>query len=168
MSPAPPVWHPVPPQHMPSACATIRRQISSPALACETAHPETEPAQPTASPADVASRPASPRPAAVAIPTARLPAPGIIITPPHPNGLARLQQQREQDGARRAPLDKARGPSVVTPMPSAEELARLHAVVAQRHAVKEECEARDQRLTPSAGQPKAVLSPAPVRALSRY
>ena len=89
-----------------------------------------------------------------------------IITPPHPEGLARLQQQRKRDGVPKAPVDEARGPSVVTPMPSAEELVRLRAVVDQQRAAMENCVSRDQRLTPSAGQHKAVVTPALVRALS--
>jgi len=168
MSPTPRVQHPVPPPSIPSECATIPEATSSPALAFEPAHPSAEPAQPAASPTHIALRPASPRPAPAPVSTARLQATAIIVTPPHPEGLARLQQQRERDGAPRAPLDKARGPSVVTPMPTAEELARLREVMNQRHAVKDECVSRDQRLTPSAGQPNADLSPAPVRAHSRY
>ena len=60
-------------------------------------------------------------------------APGII-TPPFPEGLALLLEQRARNGAP-APMDALRGPAVVTPMPSVEELARLRRQVAEREAV---------------------------------
>ena len=78
-------------------------------------------------------------PVILAMPASRPPprrtAPAII-TPPHPEGLKRLLEQRERDGTvNRPPVDKPRGPAVVTPMPSKAELARLHTVVSERNAV---------------------------------
>ena len=166
ISPSPPVQHPVPSQNLPSAYLTNPEPASSPAAAYQPAHPIAEPAQPAAPMAEAASRAASPRLASMPVPTARLLAPTFIITPPHPEGLARLQQHRERDGISRIPVNKARGQSVFTPAPTEEELARLRAVVDQRRAVKgllEECGSADQTLTPSAAQRKAVVTPSPVR-----
>ena len=95
--------------------------------------------------ADCLCRPAQPmpppqtsaaRPVILAVPASRPPprcmAPAII-TPPHPEGLKRLLEQRERDGAASvAPVDKPRRAAFVTSMPSEAELARLRAIVDER------------------------------------
>ena len=162
----PPIWHAAPSGQMCMVLPTIPAPTSTVMGASEPALPAAEPAQSDDSTADAPSGPSSPCTAPAHTISPRLPAAMIIITPPHPEGLARLQQQRDRDGSPTAPVDKPRGPSVVTPMPSAEELARLRAVIDRRRIMKElvvECGSPDQRLTPSVGRQKSAASPAPVR-----
>ena len=170
MASAPPFWHPVTPKNMSPDCPIIPEPTSLVATGCEPPPVAAEPAQPAAPPAHAAPRPASPRPASprpapASVSATRLPASVTIITPPHPEGLAQLQQRRELDSAAKAAEDKPRGPSVVTPMPTAEQIARLRTAMGQRRAVKQS-ELADMESAPCAGRQKAFVSPVPVRALS--
>ena len=145
MYPVPPPFHPQPMCHMPGPAfsppqpvyvhsaaqamlppqATATSSDAAPVVVLADMH---RPAQPTSSPQTAAACPV-PDTMPAARPTARRTA-VVIITPPHPEGLKRLQEQRKRDGATlAAPVDKPRGPAVVTPLPSDAELACYHAIL---------------------------------------
>lgn len=93
-----------------------------------------------------------------------------VVTPPHSEGLARLQEQRARDGgAGAAPAVDRRAPNdVVTPMPRGEQLARLRAVVNEREAARARLSTANQAPQPSAHPQEVAASLPMVRALDLY